>query len=367
MLFHPVEPPLMRSPDPGRSAARDSDPPDSFPTEADLDEFLTRPRPVLVEFMRTLAGPLVVLGAGGKMGPTLAVLARRAADQARAPLAITAVSRFSNQAARSWLESRGVRTISSDLLDRRCLTELPEAAAVVYLVGLKFGTSRNPSLTWAVNTLVPAHIGERYARSRIVALSTGNVYPLVPAEGSGAGEDHPLTPLGEYGNAAIARERLFEHFAGLHATPLALVRLNYALDLRYGVLADLARHVAAGDPVNLGNGRFNGIWQGDANEFILRALALAGTPPTVWNLTGLESWRVREVAIRLGELLGRAPVFEGLESSTALLSDARRLSQELGPPPTPLDAVLRWTAAWVREGGRDLGKPTHFEVRDGRY
>ena len=341
--------------------------PAAFRTETELDEFLTRPRPLLVEFIRQVRGPLVVLGAGGKMGPTLAVLAKRAAEEAGVPLAVLAVSRFSTPAARSWLEARGVKTLSSDLLDRRCLAELPEAASVLYLVGLKFGTSQNPALTWAVNTLVPSHVAERYPRSRIVALSTGNVYPLVPADSGGAGEDHPLTPLGEYGNGAIARERLFEYFAGLHATPLALIRLNYALDLRYGVIADLARRIQAGEPVSLANGTFNGIWQGDANEFILRALPLAGTPPTAWNLTGLESWRVREVATRLGELLGRSPVFDGEESGTALLSNAQRLCGILGPPPTPLDRVLRWTAAWVKDGGRDLGKPTHFEVRDGRY
>ncbi|MGH7969611.1 MAG: NAD-dependent epimerase/dehydratase family protein, partial [Limisphaerales bacterium] len=210
---------------------------DRIQDEAELDEYLTRPRPILMEFIRTVSSPLLVLGAGGKMGPTLAVLAKRAAEAARHRLEVIAVSRFSDRAARRWLEQRGIGTISADLLQRREVEKLPDTSELIYLVGLKFGTQQNPSLTWAVNTLVPAFVMERYPKARVAALSTGNVYPLVPARSRGAGEDAPLTPLGEYANAAVARERVFEHFSRQNGTRLALLRLNYAVELRYGVLA----------------------------------------------------------------------------------------------------------------------------------
>jgi nucleoside-diphosphate-sugar epimerase len=335
--------------------------------ENELDEVLTRPGPVLVDFIRSVSSPLLVLGAGGKMGPTLAVLARRAAELAGHRIEVIAASRFSDEAARRWLEARGVATLQVDLLDRNVVQHLPGAADVIYLVGLKFGTRQNPALTWAANTLIPAHVAERFASSRIVALSTGNVYPLVPVTGGGARETTPLTPLGEYANAAVARERIFEFFSGTVGTRVALIRLNYAVELRYGVLVDLARTVLAGEPVDLTTGWFNCIWQGDANEMILRALALASSPAEAFNLTGESAVSVRTVATRLGELLGRPATFVGAESNTALLNNPARFCQLLGPPPTPLDTILRWTAHWVMCGGRSLNKPTHFEVRDGTF
>lgn len=341
--------------------------PQSFPDEAALDEWLTRPRPELVGFIRTVKSPLVVLGAGGKMGPGLAVLAKRAAEAAGHPLEVVAASRFSEASARAWLEERGVRTEVADALSRDDLARLPDTENLIYLIGLKFGTASNPTLTWAANTLAPAAAMERWRGSRVVALSTGNVYPLASVAGGGSREEDPLIPPGEYANAAVARERIFGYFSREQGTPVALMRLSYALDLRYGVMADIARKVASGTPISLATGHFNQIWQGDANEFILRALPLAGSPPSEWNLTSASILSVRETAQALGKLLGREPVLEGTESGTAFVSDTRRLSSELGNPPTDHETMLRWTAEWVKSGGRSLNRPAHFEVRDGKF
>ncbi len=335
--------------------------------ELALEEVLTRPRPELVELIRTLDSPLVILGAGGKMGPTLAVLARRAAQAASHPLEIVAVSRFGNPDTKQWFEQRGVRTWSADLLDRRATESLPDSRNVIYLAGQKFGTQQNPAATWAANTLAPAHTAERYSGARIVALSTGNVYPFVSIKGRGAREDDDLTPLGEYANAAVARERIFEHLAAKQSTPMVLLRLSYAIDLRYGVLHDIARSVWHSVPVNVGSGCFNCIWQGDANEFILRAFGIAANPPATLNLTAPSVCSVRDVATRFSELFDRPVRFIGTESDTALLSDTTQLSRMLGRPQTSLASMIGWTAQWVRDGGLSLNKPTHFDVRDGKY
>ena len=335
--------------------------------EAQLDELLTRPRPELVRFIRQVRSPLLVLGAGGKMGPTLAVLARRAAAVAGHKLDVIAVSRFKNSAVREWLERRGIKTISCDLFKPGEVARLPEAGDLLYLVGVKFGTSQNPALTWAANTIIPTNVAERFLQGRLVALSTGNVYPQVEVAGGGADEAHTLTPLGEYANAAVARERLFEFHSQRHGTPMVLLRLNYAVELRYGVLHDLARRVWSGEAVDVAHGYFNCIWQGDANEAIMRSLGLAASPPLHLNLTGSEVLSVRAVATQLGKLMGKSVRFDGAELSTALLNNPARACKLLGPPTTPLEQVLRWTAHWVMRGGTSLNKPTHFEVRDGRY
>jgi len=333
-------------------------------TEAELDDVLTRPRPVLVEFMRTVKSPLVILGAGGKMGPTLAVLARRAAEAAQHSLRVVAVSRFSDAYAKTALEKSGVETCEADLLERESYKRLPDAENIIYLVGLKFGTVQNPALTWAINTLVPAYAVERYPKARMVALSTGNVYPLVPVRSGGATEAHPLTPVGEYANAAVARERVFEYCAQKYGTSLTLLRLNYAVELRYGVLVDVARRVWTGETVDLASGYFNCIWQGDANEFIVRSLRIdAGA----WNLTGPDVISVRNVAEQFGKLFSKEVRFINTESETTLLNNAARICKRLGPPPTSLQTMIDWIADWVRGGGRSLGKPTHYEVRDGKY
>jgi len=344
-----------------------SEPSPIIATESELEEVLTRPRAPLTELIKSFSSPLIILGAGGKMGPTLAALAKRAAEAAGHPLDVVAVSRFGDARSRQWLEARGVRTMSCDLLDAGTLATLPDSENILHLVGLKFGTAQNPAATWAINTLVPTRVCERYPRSRIVALSTGNVYPLSETSHGGAVETDPLTPLGEYANAAVARERIFEFYSQLNGTAVTLLRLFYAVEPRYGVLVDITRKVHAGEPIVLGNGSFNCIWQGDANEMILRSLPLAASPPTVWNLCRPEIFSVRQVAMRCGELLGREPVFRGSESGTALLGNSAPLCTKLGLPPTPLETMLRWTVHWVKLGGRDLGRPTHFEVRDGNY
>jgi nucleoside-diphosphate-sugar epimerase len=341
--------------------------PEQIDTEEELDELLTRPRPVLVELVKSLKGPLLILGAGGKMGPTLAGLLSRAAEAAGRRLEILAASRFSDDRARKWLEARGVRTIPCDLLERGDVEQLPEAENLLYLVGLKFGTEKEPSTTWAVNTLPPAHVCERFPRARIAALSTGNVYPLVAVSGGGSVESDALTPLGEYANAAVARERIFEHLSMKRRTPIVLIRLNYAVDLRYGVILDIARKVFLGEPVDLAMGYLNFIWQGDANERIIRSLALTSSPPTPINLTGPAMLSVRQLALEFAKLFDRQVSFTGAEASTALLSNSSRACALLGPPQTPVERILRWTAHWVKRGGRILGRPTHFEVRDGNY
>ena len=341
--------------------------PESFSTEEELDEFLTRPSDSLVRFIRTLSSPVVILGAGGKMGPTLAVMARRAARAAEHALEVIAVSRFSDAGARAWLERQGVTAIGADLLHPEALQQLPDARTVIYLVGQKFGTGKTPGATWAMNVLVPARVAERYPRATLVALSTGNVYPLSPVTQGGAVETDALAPAGEYAMTAMGRERIFEFYSARGDAPMALLRLCYAVELRYGVLVDIAQKVHAGDPIDLANGFFNCIWQGDANDMVLRAASLAATPPSVWNLCRPEIYPVRAVAAQLGALLDREPVFAGTENPTALLANPSRLCAALGTPATPLEAMLRWIASWVRQGGRTLGKPTHFEVRDGKY
>ena len=341
--------------------------PETITNEQELNDLLTRPSAELQGFIRTLQSPLLILGAGGKMGPTLAVLAKRAAQAAGHSLEVIAVSRFGSGEARAWLEQRGVKTVVCDLLDRAQVAQLQQAPNVAYMVGLKFGTSENPALTWAVNTIVPALVAEHYASARIIALSTGNVYPMVHVNEGGAKESHPLTPIGEYPNAAVARERVFEYFSARNGTPMAILRLFYAVELRYGVLVDIAHKVFQREEIDLANGHFNCIWQGDANEMILRSLDLAESPARPWNLCNPAILSVREVATRLGQLLGSEPRFRGTESATSLVANSKGLCERLGYPATPLESVLRWTADWVGRAGRNFGKPTHFETRDGRY
>ncbi len=341
--------------------------PERIETVAALNEVMTRPQTALIEFIQTLPSPLLILGAGGKMGPTMAVLARRAADAAGHNLEVIAVSRFSDTQARKSLEIHGVQTRACDLFDRESLRTLPDAANVIYLVGLKFGTSNNPALTWAANTLIPANVAERYPQARIAVLSTGNVYPMASVSGTGWTEAAALTPLGEYANSAVARERIFEYESAQHGTPIMLVRLSYALDLRYGVLVDIAQKIWSGQPVDLTSGFLNCIWQGDANSHVIRSLALASSPPTALNLTGSDVVSVRKAAVRFGELMGHPVTFTGQEANTALLSDTTLLRSRLGSPTMPLDTVLRWTADWIMHDGYVLNKPTHFEVRDGAF
>ena len=336
-------------------------------SEKDLLDVLTRPSDQLIEYISTLSGPLLVLGAGGKMGPTLCVRAHRAAKQASVPLDVIAVSRFSSPEKREWLESEGVQTIACDLMNRAEIAALPGAENIIYLVGMKFGTQNNPSLTWAVNTLTPAMVSERYPEARIVALSTGNVYPFIPVQKGGSVEGDVLTPLGEYANACVARERIFEYYTQVSSTQAVNVRLNYAIDLRYGVLVDLANQISRGEPIDLTMGYFNCIWQGDANDMIIRALDLAESPARALNLTGPETLQVRSVAKQLGRLLGKEVRFTGQETPTALLNNSTLAHLLLGAPEISIEQMIHRVADWVNRDLPTMQKPTHFQVRDGQY
>jgi len=308
-----------------------------------------------------------VLGVAGKMGPSLARMARRASDLAGTRRRIIGVARFSMAGSEAELQRYGVETIRCDLLDEGACQRLPDAANVLYLAGMKFGATGQESLTWAMNTHLPALACRKFAHSRIVAFSTGNIYGLVSPSSGGAREADPPAPVGEYAMSCLGRERIFEHFSRTQGTPVALIRLNYACDLRYGVLVDLARKVLLGAPVDLSMGWFNTLWQGDANAMTLQCLAHVASPPLVLNLTGPESLNVRETCERLGELLGRKAVFTGTEAPTALLSNAGRACRFFGQPRVSADQLLAWVAGWLRQGGATLNKPTHFEARDGRF
>jgi nucleoside-diphosphate-sugar epimerase len=336
-------------------------------TEAELDEMLSRPSPADVTAMAALDGDLLILGAGGKMGPSLARLARRASEEAGRRRRVIAVSRFGRPALVSELAERGIEPIAGDLLDPAALAALPDAPNVVFMAGQKFGTSGSPTATWALNAWLPAQVMRRFRDARIVVFSTGNVYPLVAVTTGGAREGDPLGPVGEYAQSAVARERLVTYFAERQRTPAAILRLNYAVELRYGVLRDLADRVAARDPVDLTMGRVNVIWQRDANAVALRALAAAAVPPLVLNVTGPETLRVRDLATGLGARLGVSPVFAGTEADTALLSDASGCHAMFGPPTVDARTVVDWVADWVRRGGSSLGRPTHFEERGGVF
>ncbi len=333
-------------------------------SDSELDDLLSAPGDATMAALARVPGDVVVLGAGGKMGPTLARMARRAAAPDRR---VVAVSRFGAAGTVAMLRAAGVETIKCDLLDRAAVAALPDAPNVVFMAGQKFGTTDAPSRTWMMNVVVPATCAERYADSRIVAFSTGNVYPLVPVSSGGARESDPTGPVGEYAASCLGRERVFEDFARVRGTRVALVRLNYAIDLRYGVLVDIATRVLAGRPVQLAMGYVNVIWQRDAIRAALEVLPHAACPPLVMNVTGSAPVSVREVAVAIGRRLDREPAFEGHEADSALLSDTSRMQSLIGAPGMQLETMLDWVAEWVRAGRPLLGKATHFETRDGVY
>ena len=333
-------------------------------TEEELEEALSRPSPTLAAALARAPGDIIVLGAGGKMGPSLARMAKRTDPTRR----VIAVSRWSDAAAATALEKAGVEIARADLLDPRALEALPDAPNVVFMAGQKFGTAGDPSLTWAMNAAVPAFVAERYVGARTVVFSTGNVYALTPATSGGAREDDALDPVGEYAWSCLARERIFTAAAHRHRTPTAIVRLNYAHDLRYGVLTDLATHILADEPIDLAMGFVNVIWQGDANALALAALAHATQPkPFVVNVAGREVLRVADLARALALRLDHAERLTGREAEDALLSDGGRMHTVLDDTLMPFDTLLDWVADWVSRGGRLLGKPTKFERRDGKF
>lgn len=332
-----------------------------------LEELLSEPSPVAIESMARLDGDLILLGVGGKMGPTLARMARRASDAAGESRRIIGVARFTSGAAEDSLRRHGIETIRCDLTQPDEIHRLPDAANVIFMVGLKFGTTADPSATWAMNTFVPGAVCHRYRDSRILAFSSGNIYGLTPVDGSGSREEEPLRPVGEYAMTCLGRERVFDYFSRKWAIPLTILRLNYACELRYGVLVDLAGKVWRGEPVDLGIGYFNVIWQADANAMALCALGRAASPPWVVNITGPEKLSVRDVCQRLGQRMNRHAHFTGVEATTALLSDARRGLDQFGPPRIGADRLIDWIADWVMRGGESFDKPTHFESRDGVF
>jgi len=336
--------------------------PSLFSGVDELEEFMTRPDAALERDLATIAGDLMVLGVGGKMGPTLARLARRASPTRR----VIGVARFTEPGLRERLEADGVECIATDLLDRAALARLPRAANIIFMAGRKFGSTGQQPLTWAMNALVPAMVAETFSASRIVAFSTACVYPFMPIDGPGADESVPPTPPGEYANSCVARERPLEYWSGVRGTPGRLIRLSYAIDMRYGVLSDIATKVLGGEPIDLSMGAVNVIWQGDANAQVLRSLAACTTPTTPLNVSG-PVLRVRDIARALAERLGRQPVFRGEEARDAWVIDCSAAARLFGPPAVPLEAMLDWTADWVANGRARLGKDTHFEARDGRY
>ena len=335
--------------------------------ETELDDLLTEPIEVSIAAVQQLGGDLLILGAGGKMGPTLAVLAQRSIQSAGLPINVRCASRFSSAQAAQALVDAGIEIIHTDLLQPGAVEALPEALNVVYLVGMKFGSTGAEPLTWMLNTFVPGLVAQRFASSRIVALSTGNVYPLVPVAGGGAMESTPVDPIGDYAQTCVGRERMFQYGSETHGTPVVLMRLNYANDLRYGVLHDVARKVYAGEPIELSNGHVNVVWQGDANRVVLQAFSICASPARALNLTGPEMVSIRWLAEQFGARMGRTPIFTGTESASALLSNASECHRLFGYPRVTLGEMIDWTSGWVLAGGRSLSKPTHFETRDGRF
>lgn len=336
--------------------------------ETELDSLLSEPTPELCESLARLSGDLVILGAGGKMGPTLAAMARRALDAAgHTRRKVYAVSRYSSLKAHDLLSAQGVCPIRCDLLNRQEVAALPEAENVIFMAGHKFGTSESPGLTWMMNCVLPDMTAARYPHARTVVFSTGCVYPLVAADTQGAREEDALGGPGEYAATCIGRERVYAHHSEKQGTPLLMFRLSYAIDLRYGVLHDVAVRVEAGLPVDVTMGYANVIWQGDANARALQCLELATCPPAALNITGIEKVSIRWLAEQFGLRMAKTPKIVGQEAETAWLFDASRSYAEFGPPKVSLEEMLDATAAWVMAGGKSLSKPTHFESRDGNF
>jgi nucleoside-diphosphate-sugar epimerase len=334
---------------------------------AELEELLSEPSEALIQSFRSLDGDILVLGVGGKMGPTLAIMAKRACQASGTQSRVIGVSRFSSPMLERRLQTSGVDTVRCDLLDREALANLPETANVVYMVGMKFGSTGNESLTWAMNAFLPGLVSERFANSRIVAFSTGNVYGLCPISPGGSREEDPLNPVGEYAMSCLGRERIFEHFSRANRTKMSILRLNYATELRYGVLLDIAERVHNGLPVPLSMGYLNAIWQADANAMALQALACASAPPNVINIAGPELLSVRRVAEEFGDRLQKRVRFEGQEAEDALLSNAEKAYALFGLPQVAATQLIAWISDWVARGGETLAKPTHFEERSGRF
>ncbi len=336
-------------------------------TVEELENLLATPTERLLNDMKEIHGNIMILGAGGKMGPSLARLARRALDELGKSNEVIAVSRFSNKTMRDELDQHGIKTIAADLLNEEDLRKLPLAENVIYMAGQKFGTMGNEHFTWAMNAWLPGMVATRYKNAGIVVFSTGNVYPFMPFGSGGAKETDEPGPVGEYAQSCLGRERIFEYFSYKNHTPVFIYRLNYAIDLRYGVLYEIGKAVYEGRPIDLATGYVNVIWQGDANEYALRALRHCASPPEIMNITGTETLEVQKLAERFGIIYGKEPVFENTPEPTALLSNASKMTETFGQPSVSLEQMIFWVAEWIRAGGASLGKPTHFQERKGKF
>jgi len=341
--------------------------PEVIDNEQQLEELLSRPAIEVVEFFKTLEGDLLFLGIAGKIGPSIARMAKRACEEAGVSKRIIGVSRFSNEQEREHLESFGIELIRGDLLDPDFIKSLPKVKNVIFLAGMKFGSEDNLSLTWAMNTYVPALVAGHFKDSRIVAFSTGCVYPLVTITSGGSLESDRPDAVGEYAQSCLGRERMFEYGSFKYGTSVTLIRLNYSVEMRYGVLVDIATKVKNDEPIDLSMGYFNIIWQGDMNAMVLRSLAYCSTPAKIINITGPENLSVRQVALEFGQLFGKTPKLTGKEAPTALLSNAGLSHGLFGEPKVSPEQIIQWIAHWISHENRILNKHTHFEVRDGKY
>ncbi len=338
-----------------------------FRNEEKLEEVLSEPSDELIEDLKTMEGDLLFLGVAGKMGMTMAGMAKKAMQAGGKGGQVFGASLFDSEKQKKLLEEQGISTFEGDLMDQTFLQSLPDADQVIFLAGQKFGTEGREPFTWAINSYLPGLIAERYKHSRIVALSTGCVYPLVPTTTNGSSEKDIPEPVGEYAQSCLGRERLFQYGSTKYKTPVTIIRLYYSVEMRYGVLVDIATKVLNGTPIDLSMGHANVIWQGDANNMILRSLKLCESPAKILNICGPEIFSVRSVAEKFGQLMGKPLQFTGTENNTALLGDGSHSYELLGKPSVSLNQIVKWTAEWMMEGGGLLGKPTHFEVRNGKY
>lgn len=336
--------------------------------ENDMLELMTAPSERLISDIEKIDGDIMILGCGGKIGPSLAIMAQRAINKIGSDKKVIGASLFDYQDVPQVMRTAGVQVIETDLFDPEQLAALPDVKNIIYMVGRKFGTYNDPSQTWAINVLLPAKVCERFAKANIVAFSTGNVYSYADIGSGGCLEEDVPLPVGEYGLTSLGRERVFEYYAGLNQTKALIFRLNYAIDLRYGVLFDIVKDILAGNTINPGIGYFNCIWQGDVCEYALRSLLHCSNPPKLLNVTGPEAISIRWAACQMGEFLQKEPVFSDQpEPEKALFSNTSKLNGLMGYPQMPLLTMMKMVADWAKSGGKTLNAPTHFEVTEGKY
>jgi hypothetical protein len=337
--------------------------PKTVTTVEELDELLSRPSAGLIDYMKTLEGDIMILGAGGKVGPTMALTAKRAIEAAGVKKDILAV----DVVPMPLLEAHGIKTLKCDMMDLDAVATLPKVENIIYMIGRKFGSTGSESLTWALNVMVPYNVARAFTGSRIAAFSTGCVYPVMDVSTGGATEETVPNPIGEYAMSCLGRERMFDFYAETKGERVAHIRLNYAIDLRYGVLYDIGHHVWNNEPVDVTTGFANVIWQGDACNQIIQCLALAASPAVPINITGPEIISIRETAELYGKLMGKSVSYSGTENGRGYLSNASRAKELFGAPSVSVEQMVEWTAGWIMQGGANLGKPTHFETQDGKY